>query len=256
MLSRLVLGVALAASLFAFGAGGPARADDAVLKVATEGAFEPFNYTDKDGKVEGFDIDLTDAILDKAGIKHEWIRQDWDGLIPGLLAGKFDAISASVSITDERRKKVDFSDPIYRTSIRFVAPNGTLTSEKPEDLAGKKLGAQRATIAASYLKDHYPNSDIQLYDTQDALRLDLTAGRIDALLADQVAVSRGFLNKPEGAGFAFFGEPIKVGEGIAIVVPKGKDDLRKKLNAANAEVRQDGTFQKLSDKYFPGFDLR
>ena len=256
MLSRIMLGVALAASLLAFGHIDRAFAADAALRVATEGAFEPFNYTDPSGKVVGFDIDLTNAILEKAGIKGEWIRQDWDGLIPGLLAGKFDAISASVSITDERKKKVDFTDAIYHTSIRFVAAKGTLTSEKPDALAGKQLGAQRATIAATYLKENYPNSEIKLYDTQDALRLDLTAGRIDALLADQVAVSRGFLNTPEAANFGFFGEQIKVGVGIGIVIPKGKDELRKKLNDAIAQVRAGGTFQKLSAKYFPGFDLR
>jgi lysine-arginine-ornithine-binding protein len=256
MFSRIMMGVALAASLFALTQPNLARADDAPLKIATEGAFEPFNYTDASGNVVGFDIDLTNAILDRAGLKGEWIRQDWDGLIPGLLAGKFDLISASVSITEERKKKVDFTAPIYRTSIRFVAAKNTLTSETPDALAGKVLGAQRATIAATYLKDSYPNSEIKLYDTQDALRLDLTAGRIDALLADQVAVSRGFLGTPEAAGFTFFGEAIKVGDGIGIVVPKGKDELRKKLNEGIEKVRADGTFDKLTEKYFPGFDLR
>lgn len=256
MISRIILGVALATSLIISGTIGRSAADEVPLKVATEGAFEPFNYTDPSGSLVGFDIDITNAILDKAGLKGEWIRQDWDGLIPGLLAGKFDMISASVSITDERKKKVDFTDAIYRTSIRFVAPKDTLTSETPEALAGKKLGAQRATVSATYLKENYPNSDVKLYDTQDALRLDLTAGRIEALLADQVALSRGFMKTPEAAGFEYFGEGIKVGEGIALVIPKGHDKLRQKLNAAIAVVKKDEIFQTLSDKYFPGFDLR
>lgn len=256
MLSRFLLGAVVAASLFSIGKADVARADNTPLKIATEGAFEPFNYTDPSGNVVGFDIDLTNAILDRAGIKATWIRQDWDGLIPGLLAGKFDAISASVSITEERKKKVDFTNPIYRTSIRFVAPKNSLTSEKPEALAGKVIGAQRATIAASYLKDNYPKSEIKLYDTQDALRLDLTAGRIDALLADQVATSRGYLNTPEAANVAFFGDAIKVGDGIGIVIPKGSDELRGKLNEGIERVRSDGTFDALTEKYFPGFDLR
>jgi lysine-arginine-ornithine-binding protein len=246
VLTALILGATIAAS--------PAAAQQ-TLKVATEGAFEPFNYTDPSGQVVGFDIDITNAVCADAGIKCEWIRQDWDGLIPGMLAGKFDAISASMSITDERKKRVAFTNKLYQTAIRFVGAKGKLTDATPDGLAGKRVGAQRATIAATYLQEKYPKSDIKLYDTQDALRLDLTAGRIDVLLADEVATQRSFIAKPEGSAFAFFGPEIKIGDGIGIALRKDETDILDRLNKAIAKVRSDGTFQKISDKYFPGFDI-
>jgi len=246
VLTALILGATIAAS--------PVVAQQP-LKVATEGAFEPFNYTDPSGQVVGFDVDITNAVCADAGIKCEWIRQDWDGLIPGMLAGKFDAISASMSITDERKKRVAFTNKLYQTAIRFVGAKGKLTDATPDGLAGKRVGAQRATIAATYLAEKYAKSDVKLYDTQDALRLDLTAGRIDVLLADEVATQRSFIAKPEGSAFAFLGPEIKIGDGIGIALRKDETDILDRLNKAIAKVRSDGTFQKISEKYFPGFDI-
>ena len=221
VLTALILGTVIAAA--------PAAAQQKTLKVATEGAFEPFNYTDPSGQVVGFDIDITNAVCADAGIKCEWIRQDWDGLIPGMLAGKFDAISASMSITDERKKRVAFTNKLYQTAIRFVGTKGKLSDATPDGLAGKRVGAQRATIAATYLQEKYPKSDIKLYDTQDALRLDLTAGRIDVLLADEVATQRSFIAKPEGNGFAFFGPEIKIGDGIGVALQIGRASCRERV---------------------------
>lgn len=233
-----------------------ARAQGPVLKIATEGAFEPFNYTDPSGKLEGFDVDVTNAACAKANLTCEWVRQDWDGLIPGLLAGKFDAISASMSITDERKKRVAFTNKLYQTALRYVARKDSSLNSDPATLKGRSIGAQRATIASSYLQKADLGVDIKLYDTQDAMRLDLQAGRIDALLADEVATTRGFLAKPEGKDFATFGTPIKVGDGIGIALRKDEADAVEKFNQGIAAIRQDGTFQKLSSQYFPGFDLQ
>jgi lysine-arginine-ornithine-binding protein len=246
----------LAASILSLAVAVTAAAQDkGSITVATEGAFEPFNYTDPSGKVLGFDIDITNAACAAAGLTCKWVKQDWDGLIPGLLAGKFDAISASMSITDERKKRVAFTNKLYQTSIRFVAPKGSLTDTSPAALAGKRLGAQRATIAATYLHQNYGKSDIKLYDTQDAMRLDLTAGRIDALLADEVATQRSFLAKPDGSAYAFFGPEIKIGDGIGIALRKDETDVLDRLNKGIAQVRSDGTFKTISAKYFPGFDI-
>ncbi len=233
-----------------------ASAQSTTLKIATEGAFEPFNFTDPSGAVKGFDIDVTNAACAKAGLTCEWVRQDWDGLIPGLLAGKFDAVSASVSITDERKKRVAFTAKLYQTALRYVAKTGAFQTADAAALKGKSIGAQRATIAASYLQKADMGADIKLYDTQDAMRLDLQAGRIDALLADEVATTRGFLTKPEGQGFATFGTPIKVGDGIGIALRKDEADSLNKLDQGITAIHQDGTFQRLSAQYFPGFDLQ
>jgi lysine-arginine-ornithine-binding protein len=246
----------LAASILSLAVAVTAAAQEKrTITVATEGAFEPFNYTDPSGKVRGFDIDITNAVCADAGLTCKWVKQDWDGLIPGLLAGKFDAISASMSITDERKKSVAFTNKLYQTAIRFVAAKGSLTDTTPAALAGKRLGAQRATIAAIYLQQNYGKSDVKLYDTQDAMRLDLTAGRIDALLADEVATQRSFLAKPDGSAYAFFGPEIKIGDGIGIALRKDETDILDRLNKGIAQVRSDGTFQKISAKYFPGFDI-
>ena len=245
-----------AVSLLALLQAPEVRAQGPVLKIATEGAFEPFNYTDASGKLQGFDVDVTNAACAKAGLNCEWVRQDWDGLIPGLLAGKFDAISASMSITDERKKRVTFTNKLYQTALRYVAKKGTFTNSDPTTLKGRSIGAQRATIASTYLQNANLGVDIKLYDTQDAMRLDLEAGRIDALLADEVATTGGFLNKPEGKDFATFGTPIKVGEGIGIALRKDETDVVEKLNEGIAAIRQDGTFQKLSARSFPGSDVQ
>ena len=255
MIKTVLPAVFGAVSILAVLQASDAHAQGPVLKIATEGAFEPFNYTAPSGKLEGFDVDVTNAACAKAGLTCEWVRQDWDGLIPGLLAGKFDAISASVSITDERKKRVAFTNKLYQTALRFVAKKGALPNSEPGTLKGKSVGAQRATIASTYLQNADLGVDIKLYDTQDAMRLDLEAGRIDVLLADEVATTRGFLNKPEGQEFATFGTPIKVGDGIGIALRKDEPNAVEKLNEGIAAIHQDGTFQKLSAQYFSGFDL-
>ncbi|TNM59909.1 transporter substrate-binding domain-containing protein [Aliirhizobium smilacinae] len=229
---------------------------DRPLRIGVEGALAPFNYTDPSGKVVGFDVELTDAILDASGLTGEWIRQDWDGLIPGIIAGKFDIVSATVSITEERKKRVDFTDPLYRTSIRFVAAKGAFLDDRNSTLRGKRLGAQRATVSSAHLQKHYPDSEVVLYDTQDALRLDLIAGRIDALIADQIATEDSFLKKPEGTGYEFFGSVIKPDDGIGIVLPKGHDELMQRLNSGIATIRSNGKFDQISEKYFGDTDLR
>ncbi len=121
-----------------------ASAQSTTLKIATEGAFEPFNFTDPSGAVKGFDIDVTNAACAKAGLTCEWVRQDWDGLIPGLLAGKFDAVSASMSITDERKKRVAFTAKLYQTALRYVAKTGAFQTADCRHAEGQEhRGAAR-----------------------------------------------------------------------------------------------------------------
>jgi putative lysine/arginine/ornithine/histidine/octopine transport system substrate-binding protein len=236
-----------AAAIVALMLVGAARAE--VLRIGTEGAYPPFNQIDPAGELIGFDIDIAEALCDNMGVTCEFVRQDWDGIIPGLLARKYDAIVASMSITEERKQAVDFTDPYYSNKLRFVAAENAKLD--PVNLKGKIIGAQRATISASYLEDHpIKGAKVKLYDTQENAYLDLASGRVDVILADML-VSYEWLNSEAGAGFAFLGEPIDIGDKVGIAVRKGDTELLAKLNAALAEIIADGTYEELNAKYFP-----
>ncbi len=225
----------------------PARAES--LRIGTEGAYPPFNQIDPSGHLIGFDIDIAQALCDKMGVECVFVRQDWDGIIPGLLARKYDAIVASMSITEERKQAVDFTDPYYSNRLRYVAAKGAKLD--PNDLKGKVIGAQRATISASYLEDHpIKGAQVKLYDTQENAYLDLASGRVDAILADRL-VNYDWLQSEEGKDFTFVGDPIDIGDKIGIAVRKGDTKLLTRLNTALAEIIADGTYQELNAKYFP-----
>ncbi len=233
--------------LLAFMLMGGARAE--VLRIGTEGAYPPFNQIDPSGELIGFDIDIAQALCDNMKVTCEFVRQDWDGIIPGLLARKYDAIVASMSITEERKQAADFTDPYYSNKLGFVAAEGAKLD--PANLKGKVIGAQRATISASYLEDHpSKGAKVKLYDTQENAYLDLVSGRVDVILADML-VSYEWLNSQAGGSFAFLGEPIDIGDRVGIAVRKGDTELLARLNAALAEIIADGTYEELNAKYFP-----
>ncbi len=234
---------------------------DAGMKVrmGTEGAYPPFNYTDEQGKLQGFDVDIGNAICAAAKLECTWVVQDWDGIIPGLIAKKFDTIIASMSITEERKKKIDFSIKYYNTPGKFFAKKGAGYEISKAGLKGKTVGVQRATIHENFLRDNYGDViTIKAYATQDEIYLDLISGRIDMGMSDSVAAAEGFLNTKDGAGFEHFGpgfsDPKWFGDGAGIGVRKGEDKLREALNAGINQIRADGTYKKINDKYFD-FDV-
>jgi polar amino acid transport system substrate-binding protein len=179
------------------------------------------------------------------------VTQDWDGIIPALTAGKYDAIIASMSITDERKQVVDFTDKYYTNALHFVAgTDAGIIEVTPEALAGKALGAQSSTISATVLEEKYPDADIKLYPTQDDAYLDLTNGRIDAVLAD-FGPSNLWLASDDGKCCLFVGEAVVSEDVIGIAVRKEDTDLKEMLNKAIAEIMADGTYQQINEKYFP-----
>jgi arginine/ornithine transport system substrate-binding protein len=240
---------------------GNASAADAKkkLRIGTEGAYPPFNLVDKSGQVQGFDIDIAKALCKEMGMEYEFKVQDWDGLIPGLLAKKFDVIIASMSITDERKQKVDFSNKYYQTPARFVAKKGTGITVSKEGLKGKKVGVQRATIHENFVRDMFGDAvTIKAYATQDEANMDLVSGRVDLVIADATVLLGGFINTDAGKRFEFVG-PSYVdkkwfGDGVGIAVRKGDNDLRQKLNKAIDAIRANGVYQKINAKYFD-FDI-
>lgn len=250
MKSRLAL--ALAAGLFATAAGA------ADLKICVEGAYPPFSETTPSGEIIGFDIDIANALCKQMGKSCEMSKTEWDGIIPALLEGKCDAIVASMSITDERKQQIDFTGKYYQTPAKFVAKEGAGLVDTPEGLAGKVVGVQRGTIHQAFMEGEFPGVELKLYGSQDEVYLDLASGRLDAIIADSVAMEEGFLNVDAGKGFAFFGKDYSIpkyhGEGAGIGVRKEDTALRDAFNAAIAAIRASGEYKTINDKYF-AFDL-
>ncbi len=240
-------------------AGTSWAADAKKIRIGTEGAYPPFNFIDPNGQVQGFDIDIANALCAAAGAECAFVTQDWDGLIPGLLAKKYDAIIASMSITDERKEKVDFTKKYYQTPARFVTKKGAGITIDKEGLKGKTVGVQRATVSENFIRDKFGDTfDIKSYATQDEANMDLTSGRLDLVFADSVVLLEGFLNTDAGKDYEFVGPSYTdrkhFGEGIGIAVRKGEDELVKTLNDAIDKIRADGTYKKINDKYFD-FDV-
>jgi arginine/ornithine transport system substrate-binding protein len=238
-----------------FGAGSVLAKDWKMVRIGVEGAYPPFSYTTADGKLEGFDIDIAVALCKAMGVEYKLVAQDWDGIIPALMARKYDAIIASMSITEERKKKVAFTNKYYQTPAKFVTKKGMVKDFTPDVLKGKTVGVQRATIHDNYITDNYGKDvKIKRYATQDEAYLDLAAGRVDFLLADSVALSDGFLKKPEGANYEFVGpdltDPRWFGNGAGIAIRKRDKDLVEMFNKAIDQIRADGTYKAIQDKYF------
>ena len=256
-MKKLLIAIAVIALVCA--AGTVQAKDWKLVRIGVEGAYPPFSYTTADGKLEGFDIDIAKALGKAMGVEVKLIPQDWDGIIPALLARKYDAIIASMSITEERKKKVAFTNKYYQTPAKFIIKKGSLkefTREQvAEATAGKKIGVQRATIHDNFVTEQgAKDAVIKRYATQDEAYMDLAAGRVDMLLADSVAMSEGFLKKPEGQDYQFIGPDLVeikyFGEGAGIACRKKDKDLVEMFNKAIVQIRADGTYKKIQDKYF------
>ena len=219
-------------------------------KVGIEGAYPPFNNKNASGEVVGFDYDIAMALCAKMKAECEVVTSDWDGIIPALNAKKFDFIVSSLSITEDRKQAVDFTDPYYSNKQQFVAKKGGEFKTDIDSLKSKQLGTQRSTQAATWLEDNV-GGDIKLYDTQENAYLDLSSGRVDGLLADKYAIYGWLKDDPAGKDYEFKGEPINEDDKVGIALRKGETDLRTKLNLALKEIKEDGTYKKINDKYFP-----
>ena len=250
--------VLMAAAAVVMLATGAQAQDKRKVKIGTEGAYPPFNSIDAEGKLVGFDIDIANALCAAANFECEFVIQDWDGIIPGLIAKKYDAIIASMSITEQRKEVVDFTEKYYNTPAKFIAPKGSGFDISPEGLAGKAVGVQRATIHENFLRGEFPEVEIRAYATQDEANADLVSGRVDLVMADSVALLEGFLKTEAGQDFEFVGpdysDPKYHGEGAGIAIRKGEDDLRAAFNEAIDQIRSDGTYQAIAEKYFE-FDV-
>lgn len=255
-MKKLMLLGALALTVLA----QPVFADEKPLKIGIEAAYPPFASKAPDGSIVGFDYDIGNALCAEMKVKCTWVEQEFDGLIPALKVRKIDAILSSMSITEDRKKSVDFTDRYYSTQARLVMKEGTTVSDSLDELKGKKIGVQRGSIHDSFAKKvlEPKGAEIKSYSSQNEIYLDIKAGRLDGTVADATLLQDGFLKTDSGKGYAFVGpaftEPAYFGDGIGIAVRKGDKANVERINAAITAIRANGEYKKIQDKYFD-FDV-
>ena len=253
---RKILATALLAlTALAFAAGPVAAKEWKKIKIGIEAAYPPFSMVAADGTFAGFDIDVAHALCEEMGAECTLVQQDWDGIIPALLARKYDAMIASMSITEERKKKVAFTDKYYNTPAKFARKKGSGIAIDAEGLSGKSVGVQRATTHDNFITEEFGDSvEIKRYATQDEAYLDAVAGRLDLLMADSVAMDDGFLATDQGKDWEFVGpdftDPKYFGVGAGIAVRKQDTDLLDQLDKALAAILRNGVYKAINDKYF------
>ncbi len=219
------------------------------LRIGVAPGYVPFSYIDQEDRLKGFDIDIALALCEKLDAACAFVRHDWEGLIPALRAGRFDAIVSSMSITGERRRRVAFTDRYYSNAVRFIARKGS--DFDPSAPAGRTIGVARATVAADWLAANLSEvADIKLFTDQEAPLRALALGRVDALFGDGLGYWK-WLQTPAGADFTFTGKEYHLDEGIGIAVRKEDEALRRRLNRALRAILDDGTYGKINARYFP-----
>ncbi|WP_068010253.1 transporter substrate-binding domain-containing protein [Pseudovibrio axinellae] len=224
------------------------------IRIATEASYPPFAFTTADGQLAGFEIELGNALCAEAKVECEWMPVDWDGLIPGLVAGKYDTIMASMSITPERKERIDFSAKYYQTPPGVAVPKDSkITEASVEGMAGALVGAQVGATHAVFAEDILSKSDVSMYPTADEYKLDLESGRLDAAIDDVVVLS-DWLNSEEGACCKLLGTMSSIpqihGEGVGVGVRKGNQDLADLFSKAVIALRENGKYKEINDKYF------
>lgn len=227
-------------------------ADKIKIGIAAE-PYPPFTSPDSDGNWTGWEIEIIDAVCTAAKLDCELKPTAWDGIIPSLTGGQIDVIMASLSITEERAKTIDFSDHYYNTPAVIVADKNLDLEATPEGLKGKVLGIQASTTHQAYATKHFGDATIKTYQTQDEANQDLVNGRIDATQADSIAMGE-FVESETGKcceikGAVANDEEI-LGKGIGAGLRKGDKELMDSVNAGIAAILEDGTYEKITTKYF------
>ena len=225
-------------------------ATEDVLRIGTEGAYAPFNYTNADGTLGGFDVDMANALCDDMQVTCEITAQDWDGIIPGLKAGKYDAIVAAMSVTPEREQQVAFTDPYFSNTLVFLAKkDSSFDPSNNDDINAHSIAAQRSTISSQWLENAYPKANMKLYDTLSNAFLDLGSGRVDAMISDKLPALE-WLSSPTGSNYVLKGDEIDINDNFAIAVRPDDEALQAKINQSLANLKANGTYDKINQKYF------
>ncbi len=230
-----------------------------VIRIAIEGAYPPFNFIDQANELQGFEVDLLKSLCEVMKAECVLVQHEWDGIIRGLVRREYDAVMSSLEITEARQKKITFSDPYYRIPAVFIGskevPPGEIT---PQAMAGKKIGTTERSDHEAYLKSFYKDSEIVLYAKAEEANLDLLVGRLDAVFGDELLLSK-FLASREGGCCHVLGdapsEPAYKREAYGIGLRKDDESLRSRFNSAIAQIKADGTYDRIRAKYF-SFDTK
>lgn len=236
---------------------GTAQARDYThVRFGVDVPYEPMEYRTPDGELTGFDIDLGNALCDEMGVTCEWIEQEWDGIIPGLMARNYDAIMSSMTINDERRQTLLFSDPYITMPGAWFAPaESDLEEANEETLAGLSIGVQRGTTYDNYATDTFGRiSTVNRYSTADDMMLDMEAQRLDIVFLE-FAVGKSTLLDNESANYKVVGEmvtePAEIfGEGFGIAFRQRDTALAERFNEALATLKENGTYDEIYQRYF------
>lgn len=237
----ILLAAALTAALT-----GTAAAD--TVRLGTEGAYAPWNFINDAGDVDGFEIELGNELCVRAELECEWVVNDWDTIIPNLLAGNYDAIVAGMSITEERMQTIDFSDNYYPPDpSKFMIAAGNNVDF--DAMSGLKIGVQGATIQAAYAEENFGGDNtIVSFETADDSIANLSAGDVDVVLADG-----GYLDPiatASGGVLEMAGPNVMIGAGVGAGLRKDDNELEAALNAAIASMKADGSLNELIVKWF------
>ena len=230
------------------------------IRIGTDPTYAPFESKNSQGELVGFDIDLAKELCKRINTQCTFVENPLDALIPSLKAKKIDAIMSSLSITEKRQQEIAFTDKLYAVDSRLVVAKNSDIQPTVESLKGKRVGVLQGPTQATFGNEHWAPKGIEIvsYQGQDNIYSDLTAGRIDAAFQDEVAASEGFLKQPVGKDYKFGGPSVKdeklFGVGTGMGLRKEDNELREALNKAFAEMRADGTYEKLAKKYFD-FDV-
>ncbi|MBP5981781.1 MAG: transporter substrate-binding domain-containing protein [Halomonas sp.] len=250
LLSVSLIGLAVAAA-----SSAQARDYDNV-RIGVDVPYVPMEYRTPEGDLTGFDIDLGNAMCEEIGVTCEWIEQEWDGIIPGLLSRNYDAVMSSMTINDERRQQVLFSDPYITMPSAWFAPSNLDISEANEEtLEGLTIGVQRGTLQDNYVTDKYSSvADISRYSTADDMVLDLDAQRLDIVFLD-FPIGQSTLVENEDGDYTIVGEQISepkeyFGDGFGIAFRQRDEALADKFNEALATLQENGTYDEIHARYF------
>ena len=251
---------ALASAIMLMGFAGGINAE--TLRVGMECTYAPFNYKTADGELAGYDVDVAKGVARLIETDIEFVCQEWDGMIPALLANKFDLVIASMSITEKRMERIDFSGPYRFSTGQMVGPKSmemNLFDDNgnpiPENFDGLRVGLERATTYSNWFEEILPGANVVLYDGSEPLYLDLQNGRVDLIMTNPMKAHLKFLSKENGAGFEFkspvVDEEKYFGIGVGIGMRKGQEQLKASLNAALKELINSGELETYARKIFP-----
>ncbi len=249
-MKKLMIAASCALAMLTSGA----HADERNLRIAFDVPYEPFEYKDENGDLTGFEVDLAAAMCEEMKADCEFVIQAWDGMIPGLLARKFDLIMSSMSITPERAERVLFSEPYYNTPGGWFGPdsfNADVTDMSA--MKGKTVGVQRGTTMDTFVTEEMSGVvTIKRYTTADDMVLDLEGQRLDVVFVDYPVGEQTVLTKD---GFKEVGEPVKLGEGVGVAMRKRDKDVAEEVNKALRKLKEDGTYDAIMKKYF-AYDVK